>query len=150
MTPNDIKLIYDDALKIEGFDIGSARDMTFEEICEAYNGTGPERWPANVRDKIDSMAKLYAPAVLVHDCDFTLSDGSEDGLEAATERFRKNTDAILDYYYPRWTWQQLKASYRHERGVAVTVKAALDIGVSMRFCRQAWLEAYDKKQEKEG
>ena len=131
-------------------DLGSAKDLPKEKIDEYYNGTGPDRWPQEVRDKIDELTSFYAPAVVIHDCDFAKSDGSIKGLIVATERFRYNTKMILKHYYPLWCIQWLKdGKYRKTRSKLAALKVAMDIGVSEKFCEQAWKEAHDKYGKEE-
>lgn len=126
-------------------DFGAALQASPEEIDRFYNGTGPDRWPKEIRDRIDGYTKFYAPAVVIHDCDFAKSDGSENGLVMATERFRSNTKRLLKHYYPLWCVRWLKDSeYRRTRSRLVALKVAMDIGVSEKFCRQAWKEAFEK------
>lgn len=126
---------------VPGLDPGAAAGMSPDEIRDAYNGCGPERWPQAVRAALDAMTSLYAPAVIVHDCDFTLSDGSEEGLADATARFRANTAAILRHRYPLLSWSVVRPSYRAARRRAAAVRAALDLAVSPALCRAAWREA---------
>lgn len=124
-----------------GFSLGAAAVMSRDEIRDAYNGCGPERWPRAVRSALDSMTSLFAPAVIVHDCDFALSDATDSGLEDATRRFRANADAILASRYPLLSWSILLPSYRAARRRAAIVHAALCLAVSPAFCRDAWLDA---------
>ena len=134
-----------DSVKDVPLDFGKALSLSPEDINRFYNGTGPDRWPQEVRDKIDEFTSFYAPAVVIHDCDFAQSDGSEKGLILATERFRSNTKRLLKHSYPLWCMQWLKDSeYRKKRSKLVALKVAMDIGVSEKFCRQAWKEAFDK------
>ena len=126
---------------VPGLDPGAAAGMSPDEIRDAYNGCGPERWPQAVRAALDAMTSLYAPAVIVHDCDFTLSDGSEEGLADATARFRANTAAILSHRWPALSWRILLPSHRAARRRAAAVRAALDLAVSPALCRTAWREA---------
>lgn len=126
---------------VPGLDPGAAAGMSPDEIRDAYNGCGPERWPQAVRAALDAMTSLYAPAVIVHDCDFALSDATDSGLEDATRRFRANADAILASRYPLLSWSILLPSYRAARRRAAIVHAALCLAVSPAFCREAWLDA---------
>ena len=130
---------------VPGLDPGAAAGMSPDEIRDAYNGCGPERWPQAVRAALDAMTALYAPAVIVHDCDFTVSDGSEEGLADATARFRANTAAILRHRYPLLSWSVVRPSYRAARRRAAAVRAALDLAVSPALCRTAWREAAGRR-----
>lgn len=141
--------ILKDVRDVPEFDFGRTPSMTDEEIDSAYNGTGPDRWPQEIRDKIDEYVQFFSPAVVVHDCDFTASDGTNDGLAISTSRFRRNTKAILKHYYPLWTWKWIRdKNYRRERAKYVAIKITLDIGVSEDFCKKAWDEAHEKNYVK--
>lgn len=88
-----IRKIADEAVRLglDGADAVSA--LSDEELATMYNGTGPAFLPAEVRARLDRQTVSFHPAVLIHDVDFSASDGSRAGFDAANKRLLHN--AIL-------------------------------------------------------
>ena len=96
-----------------GCDMSFCETLMLSEIARVYNGTGPDSWPSWARAKLDEELKLFAPAVMVHDCDFEFSDGSRDQFYAANDRLTENCVKLADARYSGWSpikvWKRLRA-----------------------------------------
>lgn len=120
------QLVYDYKLR------GANKLLKYSDVDlqNIYNGVGPDRWPEEVRGKLTQVASLFAPAVCVHDVEFTESDGLEDSFKDTVEHFKSNVKIILKKEYPLWTWAMLRPSYRVKRAAQVAIGAALVVAVS--------------------
>lgn len=118
----------------------SVLDMPIEELKKCYNGTGPEFLPAPIRAKLDNIASTFLPAVMVHDVDYTLSDGSIVSFRRANRRLLLNCLTCARSAYP-WTSWRLYALFA-------------EAFVIYRACRKfgwiAWLLAYNKNTNLKG
>ena len=148
MTQLDINDILDEMLDIPGFDFGPANNASTDTLKTAYNGCGPERWPQDIRDRLDENTAEFAPAIVVHDLEFYESDCDYDKMHKANERFHRNTRAIFDHRHPLWTWQMLKPSYRRARAKAFAIMTALNIATQDIFTRKAWKDGFVAKEHR--
>jgi hypothetical protein len=105
------------------------------DLAEKYNGTGAE-WMCEVsREVLDFVHRELLAAVLIHDYDTSLSDGTTKGFKASNKRFYENCKKIsktkYNAYNPlRYVW--LFKSWRAYRFLK-------------RFGRKAWNDAYNLK-----
>ncbi len=130
MTILEVTQILEAMEAIPGFEAGRVHLASLETLRRAYNGCGPERWPQAWRDKLDEETQMYAPSILVHDLDFDESDGRDDTMHEANERFHRNNRRIFRHFYPFWTWRMLRPSYRLKRA-----KARIDMLALNAFTR---------------
>lgn len=76
-----------------------------EELARIYNGIGPETFPDWMRTGLDALHPSIKCVALIHDVEYELSDGSEEGFRAANERFRRNGIKVamseFSWYNPR-------------------------------------------------
>lgn len=92
---------------LEGFDFLSS--YKYGEIAAAYNGIGPEWMPAELREKVSGHLDLFAPAALIHDMRYQVSDGSRFGFNFANMEFHENCLKLADHAYPWWNWRRYRA-----------------------------------------
>lgn len=145
----DFNGILDAMGDVPGFDFGPANTASAESLREAYGGCGPDRWPQDIRDRLDENTILYAPAIVVHDLEFFESNCDYDRMHEANERFHKNNRAIFRHAYPFWTWRMFRHSYRLARAKAFAIMAALNIATSDVFTRKAWKDSFVAKENRE-
>ena len=125
----------DDAIRMEPVGCDTLRGMTDDELKAAYNGIGPDSWPADVREKLSDKFHIYLPAVMIHDVDFGESDGTRETFDAVNRAFRKNCRACADDAYPWYSWRR----YQARAGAEIAYKCvASDLGW------EAWQEAANK------
>ena len=76
-----------------------------EELARIYNGIGPETFPDWMRTGLDALHPSIKCVALIHDVEFELSDGTEEGFRVANERFRRNGIKVavseFSWYNPR-------------------------------------------------
>ena len=150
MTILDVTQILEAMEAIPGFEAGRVHLASLETLRHAYNGCGPERWPKELREKLDDVTMIFAPAFLVHDLDFEQSDGTEDKMCEANERLHRNTRRIVRWRYPFWTWRMFRLSYRLQRARAVALMVAINLATNDVLTRQAWLESNARRQLNSG
>lgn len=76
-----------------------------EALAAAYNGIGPEWFPAKLRDAIDDLAADLRPAAFIHDLRYAYGDGTTAHFSAANAELQSNgyriADAKYAWYSPR-------------------------------------------------
>lgn len=92
---------------LDGLDFLSSYD--YKEISAAYNGIGPEWMPADLREKVSGYLDLFAPAALIHDMRYQVSDGSRFGFNFANMEFWGNCVKLAEDAYPWWSWRRYGA-----------------------------------------
>ena len=89
--------------RLSGVDFLDA--LTMEQIAEAYNGIGPDWFPARLREAIDRLSADLQCVALIHDVRYSFSDGSTAQFDAANAEFRANGEKVADAKYP---WYSLR------------------------------------------
>ena len=114
--------------------------LPIDVLAAAYNGTGPEFLPQKIRDLLDGACRPFLPAVMIHDVDFTFSDGSEESFKQANRRLLFNCIRCACSAHPWTSWKRY----------ALILQAwAMYRAVSHpQFGWVAWIQAYNKKQNK--
>lgn len=140
MTTNipELEAISTAAIRMELDGWARLASMPIEELAAAYNGTGPEFLPQAIRAKLDDVCRPFLPAVMVHDVDFTLSDGSVGSFKAANVRLLINCLKCANEAYPALSWKRY----------ALYAEAYALYRACERFGWIAWLSAYNKNQKK--
>ena len=75
-------------LNLQGREVVLA--LPLDELDATYNGCGPEYLPSFARKALDKITAVFAPAVMVHDVDFTNADGLKAAFDAANLRLLIN------------------------------------------------------------
>ena len=142
MTTNypEIEDIRDDAIRLRLIGYTLLVYMPLEVLASAYNGTGPEFLPQKIRDKLDSVCRPFLPAVMIHDVDFTMSDGSRRSFIIANQHLFWNCITCANNAYPWTNWRRY-ALYLQSWAMYRAVS-------NPRFGWVAWIQAYNKKQNK--
>ena len=115
--------------------------LSFDEICAAYNGIGPEFLPQAIREKVTDWLALFEPAALIHDIRYTLSDGYRYGWNFANVELRYNCLRLANRAYPWYSWRRYRA-----RQVAHILYRFVASAAGWK----AWTEAADKNTQKKG
>lgn len=122
--------------------------FSLEELAKEYNGAGPDSWIPEAREILTKAMALFKPAVLIHDMQFALSDGTDEGFAETVAIWCANTKKILAAEYPLWTWSLLDKKYRRELAYWTGVKKAADLAISTRAAKEAWLAAHNRRSQK--
>jgi len=108
--------------------------LTLDYIVENYNGTGPDWLPAKKRKILDWTLDVFAPAVLIHDMEFSASNKTRAGFNRANKRLFKNCIKIINVLFPVYNpfdWIKRMIWYG---------KAYLVYRACCRFGFSAWLD----------
>lgn len=100
--------------------------LSVNRLAQIYNGTGPEWMPARFRSWLDDLFQPFLPAVMIHDYDFSMSDGTVESFDAANTRLKKNCYICARAAYP---WYHPKR-YLLEYGAEMLYKACHEMGWS--------------------
>ena len=119
--------------------------FTLEEIAREYNGAGPDSWLPEAREILTKAMSLFKPVVLIHDIQFAQSDGSDEGFEKTVSDWCGNTRKILTAEYPLWTWRLLSKSYRINLAYWAGIMKTVNVAISTKAAKEAWVAAYKKR-----
>ena len=113
--------------------------LPLDVLAAAYNGTGPEFLPGAIRAKLDDFARPFLPAVMVHDVDFTYSDGTVGSFRSANRRLLVNCLICALDAHPWHSW----------RRYALILEAYALYRACAKFGWIAWIQAYSKTTNQE-
>lgn len=113
--------------------------LPLDVLAAAYNGTGPEFLHAPIRAKLDAAARPLLPAVMVHDVDFTLSDGTVCSFRSANRRLLVNCIICAIDAHPWYSW----------RRYALILEAWALYRACAKFGWIPWILAYNKNTKQE-
>ena len=114
--------------------------LPLDVLAASYNGTGPEFLPGAIRAKLDDFARPLLPAVMVHDVDYTFSDGTVGSFRAANRRLLVNCILCARDSHPWYSW----------RRYALILEAWALYRACTKFGWIAWRLAYNKNTQKKG
>ena len=121
--------------------------FTLEELAEEYNGAGPDSWIPEARNILTKAMALFKPVVLIHDIQFAQSDGTEEGFTKTVDDWCANTKKIMAAEYPVWTWRLLNKNYRINLAYWTGVMEAVNLAISTRAAKDAWIAAHNKRSQ---
>ena len=104
------------------------------DLSAAYNGTGPEFLPDAIRATLDDACRPFLPAVMVHDVDFTFSDGTVGSFRSANRRLLVNCILCALDAHPWYSW----------RRYALILEAWAIYRACTQFGWIPWILAYSK------
>lgn len=117
-------------------------DTAPEQLRYVCNGCGAEEAPKWQRDVLTWIYRHYAPAHCIHDCDFELSDGSDENFAAANLRFHENLLRLWRCRYGSLRWINPIALWGRNK-IRLAYKAVCLCG------KGAWLAAYARRLAEE-
>ena len=106
-----------------------------ETLAECYNGTGPEFLPQRIREKLDAFTRPFWPSVMVHDVDYTFSDGTLRSFLVANQHLFWNCIICACDAHPWYSW----------RRYALILEAWAIYRACHKFGWIAWIQAYKTK-----
>ena len=112
---------------------------TNEELGRIYNGIGPEAFPGWMRTLLDSLHPSLAPVALIHDVEWSESDGTSVGFEQSNARFRRNGCKVATEAFGWWRPRRYKVMW----------DAFKFARICQRFGWFAWREPYETKLQAE-
>ena len=87
-------------LGLEGREI--LAKYTDEELASIFNGIGPESFPSWLRSVLDALHPSLAPVALIHDVEWSESDGKEETFAASNDRFCRNGCKVASASFGWW------------------------------------------------
>lgn len=115
-------------------------DHGADVLAREYNGIGPEYLPADLRDKITDWLAVFEPAALIHDMRNYMSDGYSKAFHYANDEFLANCRKCAAARYPWYSWKRYRA---------YAVAKLLFKFVDGPFGWKAWMDCYNRKQQKQ-
>ena len=108
---------------------------------DVYNGAGPDSWVPAAREILTKAMSLFSPAVLIHDAQYTESNGSREDFEETVRCWIVNTRKIFDEFFPLWTLKMLKRTYRVERAYWCGAMKASNAAITTETAFEAYQTA---------
>ena len=125
--------------KLEGLDFLAG--FTRDQLCDGYNGIGPEFLKPDVREKVSEFLHIFKPAAVGHDLRNEMSDGTRKAFRYANKEFYRNCLKLADYYYKD------KDAHRHLRARSAAFVLYGFVSAEC-FGWRAWLEAKERHAQK--
>lgn len=75
---------------------------TDEELATIFNGIGPESFPSWLRSALDALHPSLAPVALIHDVEWSESDGKKETFSESNDRFRRNGCKVASATFGWW------------------------------------------------
>ena len=63
---------------------------TDEQLSDMFNGIGPQGFPGWLRAALDALHPSLKPVAMIHDVEWSESDGRRETFDESNERFRRN------------------------------------------------------------
>ena len=114
--------------------------LPIDVLAASYNGTGPEFLSQKLRDLLDGACRPFLPAVMIHDVDYTFSDGSEESFKQANRRFLFNCIRCAMAAHPWTSWKRY--------ALFLQAWAMYRAVCHPKIGWTAWVQAYNKQQTK--
>ena len=101
-TLNEIKRLRAicEECELEGREI--LAKYTDGELVDLFNGIGPEAFPSWLRTALDALHPSLAPVAMIHDVEWSESDGRRETFEASNARFRRNGCKVASASFGWW------------------------------------------------
>ena len=110
---------------------------TDDELAVIYNGIGPEAFPAWLRTALDALHPSLAPVALIHDAEWSESDGKRETFAESNARFRRNGWKVASAAFGWWRPRRYKVMWD-------AVKFAR---ICQRFGWGAFLAPYEAREK---
>ena len=136
----EIEDIRHDAIRLHLIGSMQLKYIPIDILAAAYNGTGPEFLPQKIRDRLDAACRPFLPAVMIHDVDYTMSDGSRRSFRISNQHLFWNCITCANNAYTWTNWRR----YALYLQAWVMYRAVS----SPKFGWVAWIQAYNKNQKK--
>ena len=81
---------------------------TDQELVDLFNGIGPESFPQWLRAALDALHPSLAPVAMIHDAEWSESDGRRETFEASNARFRRNGCKVASASFGWWRPRRYK------------------------------------------
>lgn len=111
---------------------------TDEDLAAIFNGIGPEAFPSWLRAALDALHPSLAPVALIHDAEWSESDGRRETFAESNARFRRNGCKVATASFGWW----------RPRRYIVVWDAVKFARICQRFGWSAFLAPYEAKAKR--
>ncbi len=84
---------------------------TDEELAGIFNGIGPEAFPQWLRAALDALHPSLRPVALIHDVEWSESDGKRETFAASNDRFARNGCTVACASFGWWRPRRYKVMW---------------------------------------
>jgi hypothetical protein len=94
--------------KAEALNLGAADSFFMAPVTEldrAYNGCGPAALPDDIRAGLTKYYHVFEPAILIHDYENSLSDGTKKGFKRYNRRLFRN---CIKLAFAAYSWRDIE------------------------------------------
>ena len=110
---------------------------TDEELADMFNGIGPQGFPGWLRKALDALHPSLKPVALIHDVEWSESDGRRETFAASNDRFARNGCTVACASFGWWRPRRYKVMW----------DAWKFARICQRFGWSAWRAPYEARQE---
>ena len=82
-----------------------------EDLVRIFNGIGPEAFPAWLRKALDALHPSLRPVALIHDVEWSESDGKRETFAASNDRFARNGCTVACASFGWWRPRRYKVMW---------------------------------------
>ena len=84
---------------------------TDEQLSDMFNGIGPQGFPGWLRKALDALHPSLKPVALIHDVEWSESDGRRETFAASNDRFARNGCTVACASFGWWRPRRYKVMW---------------------------------------
>ena len=84
---------------------------TDEQLSDMFNGIGPQGFPGWLRKALDALHPSLKPVAMIHDVEWSESDGRRETFDESNERFRRNGCKVAGESFGWWRPRRYKVMW---------------------------------------
>ena len=84
---------------------------TDEQLSDMFNGIGPQGFPGWLRKALDALHPSLKPVAMIHDVEWSESDGRRETFDESNERFRRNGITVARESFGWWRPRRYKVMW---------------------------------------
>ena len=84
---------------------------TDEQLSDMFNGIGPQGFPGWLRKALDALHPSLKPVAMIHDVEWSESDGRRETFDESNERFRRNGIKVACESFGWWRPRRYKVMW---------------------------------------
>ena len=84
---------------------------TDEQLSDMFNGIGPQGFPGWLRKALDALHPSLKPVAMIHDVEWSESDGRRETFDESNERFRRNGITVACESFGWWRPRRYKVMW---------------------------------------
>ena len=84
---------------------------TDEQLSDMFNGIGPQGFPGWLRKALDALHPSLKPVAMIHDVEWSESDGRRETFDESNESFRRNGITVACESFGWWRPRRYKVMW---------------------------------------